>query len=205
VRGLGQAYPGRTLWRDLTFSLHEGGRLGIVGRNGSGKTTLLEAMRGTLRPESGDVVWAPGTRLGYLAQEVAVEGLVVGGRTAVVTVKLASSRRMAVMASGCVAGAGKTSSKGLSSVKVVTLAQSMEIVPAKVVVKLSLPPVSCVAVPVKRVPSLSVTVSARRREVSASRSKRSGRRRTRMQQKDFSRITAFQRGWNLRLRGERDH
>ncbi len=74
VRGLCQSYPGRTLWRDLEFSLAEGGRLGIVGRNGSGKTTLLEALRGTFRPEGGEVLWAPGTRLGYLAQEVSVVG-----------------------------------------------------------------------------------------------------------------------------------
>ena len=74
LRGLAQAYPGRTLWQDLTFSLAEGGRLGVVGRNGSGKTTLLEALRGTFKPERGEVLWAPGTRLGYLAQEVAVAG-----------------------------------------------------------------------------------------------------------------------------------
>ena len=74
VRGLTHAYPGRKLWQDLEFSLAEGGRLGIVGRNGSGKTTLLEAMRGTFKPDGGEVVWAPGTRLGYLAQEVSVQG-----------------------------------------------------------------------------------------------------------------------------------
>ncbi len=74
VRGLGQSYPGRTLWQDLAFTLHEGGRLGIVGRNGTGKTTLLEALRGSLKPQRGEVIWAPGTRLGYLAQEVEVAG-----------------------------------------------------------------------------------------------------------------------------------
>ena len=74
VRGLAQSYPGRTLWQDLDFTVAEGGRIGIVGRNGSGKTTLLDALRGTLRPDRGEVLWAPGTRLGYLQQEVAVEG-----------------------------------------------------------------------------------------------------------------------------------
>ncbi len=74
VRGLTHAYPGQKLWQDLDFSLAEGGRLGIVGRNGSGKTTLLEAMRGSFKPDGGEVVWAPGTRLGYLSQEVSVQG-----------------------------------------------------------------------------------------------------------------------------------
>ncbi len=74
VRGLTQAYPGRRLWHSLEFSLAEGGRLGIVGRNGSGKTTLLEALRGAFKPDAGQVIWAPGTRLGYLAQEVDVTG-----------------------------------------------------------------------------------------------------------------------------------
>jgi len=74
VEGLTQGYPGRMLWRDLTFRLKEGGRLGIVGRNGSGKTTPLECLRGAMRPERGQVLWASGARLGYLAQEVTIAG-----------------------------------------------------------------------------------------------------------------------------------
>jgi ABC-2 type transport system ATP-binding protein len=37
----------------LTFSLHEGDRLGVVGHNGAGKTTLLRALAGVYEPTRG--------------------------------------------------------------------------------------------------------------------------------------------------------
>jgi lipopolysaccharide transport system ATP-binding protein len=39
----------------VSFSLEQGGRLGIVGENGSGKTTLLKVLAGVLTPSSGSV------------------------------------------------------------------------------------------------------------------------------------------------------
>ena len=71
---LNLSVPGKTLCRDLDVVVKPGECWAILGRNGSGKTTLLEALRGTFRPEGGEVLWAPGTRLGYLAQEVSVVG-----------------------------------------------------------------------------------------------------------------------------------
>lgn len=40
---------------DVTFSLEQGGRLGIVGENGSGKSTLLKVLAGVLVPNAGTV------------------------------------------------------------------------------------------------------------------------------------------------------
>ena len=40
---------------DVTFSLEQGGRLGIVGENGSGKSTLLKVLAGVLVPNQGTV------------------------------------------------------------------------------------------------------------------------------------------------------
>ncbi len=74
VLGLSKAYGERTLWRDLRLVLPEGGRLGIVGSNGSGKTTLLRALAGEIAPDDGEVLWAIGAHLGYLRQEVRIEG-----------------------------------------------------------------------------------------------------------------------------------
>jgi cobalt/nickel transport system ATP-binding protein len=44
--------------RDITFSVHRGERVGLIGPNGSGKTTLFFAICGVLSPESGRVVLA---------------------------------------------------------------------------------------------------------------------------------------------------
>lgn len=41
---------------DVTFSLHKGDRLAIVGENGSGKTTLLQVLAGILAPETGTLM-----------------------------------------------------------------------------------------------------------------------------------------------------
>lgn len=41
--------------RDISFALHEGDRLGLIGANGSGKTTLLRALSGIYQPASGSL------------------------------------------------------------------------------------------------------------------------------------------------------
>jgi cobalt/nickel transport system ATP-binding protein len=40
---------------NLTFSLHEGEKVGLIGYNGSGKTTLLHLIMGLLKPSSGTI------------------------------------------------------------------------------------------------------------------------------------------------------
>jgi ATP-binding cassette subfamily F protein uup len=58
----------RTLFRDLSFTLGPGQRLGLVGPNGSGKTTLLRLLMGELQPESGEVRKANALRMVYFDQ-----------------------------------------------------------------------------------------------------------------------------------------
>jgi len=41
--------------RDISFSVEEGGILGIIGKNGSGKSTLLRAIAGVFSPNSGEI------------------------------------------------------------------------------------------------------------------------------------------------------
>jgi ABC transport system ATP-binding/permease protein len=59
---------GRTLLRDLSWSIGPGIRIGLIGVNGSGKTTLLRLLAGHLTPDSGSVKRGKTLRIGYLSQ-----------------------------------------------------------------------------------------------------------------------------------------
>lgn len=63
-------FPGNTLFNGLSFQVGPGDRIGLVGPNGSGKTTLLRLLNGQMEPESGEIVFAKGIRMGYLPQDI---------------------------------------------------------------------------------------------------------------------------------------
>jgi ATP-binding cassette subfamily F protein 3 len=58
----------RPLFRDLSFDLPRGRRLGILGPNGSGKTTLLRCLLGEEKPDSGRVERGHLVEIGYYDQ-----------------------------------------------------------------------------------------------------------------------------------------
>ena len=53
---------------DVSFTLSEGERVGLVGGNGEGKTTLLRLLLGELTPVEGKIFRKNGASLGYLPQ-----------------------------------------------------------------------------------------------------------------------------------------
>src|SRR5579871_2137132 len=55
AENIGKSLGGRTLFRDLTFTLSPGIRIGLVGSNGSGKTTLLKIIEGQIAPDTGTI------------------------------------------------------------------------------------------------------------------------------------------------------
>lgn len=59
---------GTTLLDGLSFEIHAGECVGIMGRNGCGKTTLFRILTGELAPDEGEVYIAPGKRLGLISQ-----------------------------------------------------------------------------------------------------------------------------------------
>ncbi len=61
-------FNGESLLEDITFSLNEGERVGLIGGNGEGKTTLIRLMLGELEGEGGSLFRKNGARIGYLAQ-----------------------------------------------------------------------------------------------------------------------------------------
>lgn len=61
-------YGDNVILSDVSFSVNEGERIGLIGANGEGKTTLLELLTGGLIPEKGDIYVKNGVRIGYLEQ-----------------------------------------------------------------------------------------------------------------------------------------
>ena len=67
--GLTKAYD-RPLFKDLSFDLQRGQRLGIMGPNGSGKTTLLRVLLGEMQADSGLVERGHLVEFGYYDQHL---------------------------------------------------------------------------------------------------------------------------------------
>ncbi len=68
IDGLTYGFDGRTLFKDLSFAVTAGMRVGLVGPNGSGKTTLLRLISGELAPQAGQVQRANALRIVYFEQ-----------------------------------------------------------------------------------------------------------------------------------------
>ncbi len=60
---------GRTLLEKASVVIHDGAKVGLVGRNGTGKTTLFNLISGDLPSESGSIELKRGARIGRVAQE----------------------------------------------------------------------------------------------------------------------------------------
>ena len=70
AQGLTRRIGDRYLFRNLSLSIAEGQRVGLIARNGTGKTSLLNILAGVDAPDEGEVVLRSGLRIGYLPQQV---------------------------------------------------------------------------------------------------------------------------------------
>ena len=69
VNGLVKEYEvGSRILDGLTFQVDTGERVGLLGKNGSGKTTVFRILTGEVDWDEGEVMIAPGKRLGLISQ-----------------------------------------------------------------------------------------------------------------------------------------
>src|SRR4030095_11333689 len=69
-----KSYGVQPILQDISFSISNRERIGLIGPNGCGKTTLMRILAGVEQPDSGAVSFTrPTLRLGYLAQGMEFE------------------------------------------------------------------------------------------------------------------------------------
>lgn len=69
VNGVSKAYGDKLLFENLSFSLPQGGIVGIIGPNGAGKSTLFKLITGQEKPDSGNFEVGETVQLAYVDQE----------------------------------------------------------------------------------------------------------------------------------------
>ena len=68
VQHLTKSFGAHVLFEDISFSVAEGQKVGLVARNGTGKSTLLSILTGVEGYDSGQIIFRRDIRVGYLEQ-----------------------------------------------------------------------------------------------------------------------------------------
>lgn len=68
VQGLTKSFGAQVLFKNISFSIAEGQKVGIIAKNGTGKSTLLSILTGKENYDSGSVIFTNGIKTGYLEQ-----------------------------------------------------------------------------------------------------------------------------------------
>ena len=66
---ISKAFGAKPLFQNVSFTISEGDRIGLIGPNGSGKSTLLRILAGLMEADSGNVAARKRTRLCYVEQD----------------------------------------------------------------------------------------------------------------------------------------
>ncbi len=68
VQNLTKTFGALTLFEDISFSVSEGQRIGLIAKNGTGKSTLLSILTGHEGYDSGEIIYRRDLKVGYLEQ-----------------------------------------------------------------------------------------------------------------------------------------
>ena len=68
-----KSYGVRDVLKDITFSINEGDKVGIIGANGEGKSTLFKIITKEISQDSGEVFIDKNKTLGYLSQNLSLD------------------------------------------------------------------------------------------------------------------------------------
>ncbi len=69
VRSISKSFGAAPLFQNVSFTVSEGDRVGLIGPNGSGKSTLLRILAGTETPDDGEIAVRKRIRMSYVEQE----------------------------------------------------------------------------------------------------------------------------------------
>lgn len=79
VNNLSLYFGGQDVFKDISFMVNKGDKIGLVGKNGAGKSTLLNLLAKELKPNNGNISIPNGLIVGYLTQDLDFED----GRTVI--------------------------------------------------------------------------------------------------------------------------
>lgn len=68
IQNLTKSFGAQVLFEDISFSVAEGQKIGLVAKNGTGKSTLLSILTGKEGYDSGSIVYRKDLRVGFLEQ-----------------------------------------------------------------------------------------------------------------------------------------
>lgn len=68
VQNLTKSFGSETLFKDISFSVGEGQKVGLIAKNGTGKSTLLEILSNKESYDNGKIIYRNDIKIGYLEQ-----------------------------------------------------------------------------------------------------------------------------------------
>ena len=68
IEHVSKVFGEKIIFEDVSYGIHQGDKIGIIGINGTGKTTILKIIAGLEEPDEGQVIMQNGLRITYLPQ-----------------------------------------------------------------------------------------------------------------------------------------